>query len=408
MIAAMRNVWILALAQVFSACGTIMLVTFGGIVGTHITPVPALATLPLSMSILGLALSSIPAAVLMRRIGRKPGFIGSALMATGAALICAVSIAHESFAGLCLAGFLLGSNMAFVHQYRFAATEYVAELDAGRAVSTVMLGTLVAAWLGPELGDRLRLLGGWAEFSGSFVGLAVLFVLAALVLLTLGPPLPRATVEQAAPRPLRVIARQPRFVVALLAGLSSYVVMSFIMTATPISMHVVDGMSVAETKRVISTHLLAMYLPSLASGWLIRVLGIRMLMSLGIALMGACVAISTVVGHHFVHYLTGLALLGVGWNFLFVAGTTLLTTTYRPAERFGAQGLNDFTVFGSQAMASLAAGPAITLLGWEQLNLLAIPVLIAMAVAVWWLGDQSARNGATAPATAAGATSNKP
>ena len=388
-----------------------MLVTFGGIVGTHITPVPALATLPLSMSILGLALSSIPAAAMMRRIGRKRGFIGSALVATCAALLAATSIANESFVGLCVSGFLLGSNMAFVHQYRFAATEYVAEIDAGKAVSTVMLGTLVAAWLGPELGDQLRLLGGWAEFSGSFVGLSVLCLLAAIVLLALGPPSQRATVEQAPPRPLRVIAAQPRFIVALLAGLSSYVVMSFIMTATPISMHVVDGMSVAETKRVISTHLLAMYLPSLASGWLIRVLGIRLMMYLGVALMGVCVLISSVVGHHFVHYLTGLALLGVGWNFLFVAGTTLLTTTYRPAERFSAQGLNDFTVFGSQAIASLAAGPAITLLGWEQLNLLAIPVLLGMLLAVWRLGHHTThpdKNVATGVATTSGATSNNP
>ncbi|MCB1625165.1 MAG: MFS transporter [Pseudomonadales bacterium] len=407
----MRNVWILALAQAFSACGTIMLVTFGGIVGTQITPIPALATLPLSMSILGVALCSLPAAALMRRIGRKPGFVGSALVATCAALICAFSIAHESFIGLCVAGFLLGSNMAFVQQYRFAATEYVSELDAGRAVSTVMLGTLVAAWLGPELGDRLRLLGGWAEFSGSFVGLAVLLLLGALVLLALEAPLPRATVEQAAPRPLRVIAAQPRYIVALLAGLSSYVVMSFIMTATPISMHVLDGMSVGETKRVISTHLLAMYLPSLASGWLIRVLGTRMMMYLGIACMGTCVIISSVVGHHFVHYLTGLALLGVGWNFLFVSGTTLLTTTYRPAERFAAQGLNDFTIFGSQAIASFAAGPAITLLGWRPLNLIAVPVLVGMLFAVWRLGKHShqpARNGTAAAATASGATSNKP
>jgi MFS family permease len=382
----MRNVWILTLAQALSACGTIMLVTFGGIIGTHLAPTAAIATLPLSLSILGLALTSIPAALLMQRIGRKAGFVGSAVVAAGAAVLCAASIANEAFWGLCVAGFLLGANMAFVQQYRFAATEYVDAANAGRAVSTVMLGTLVAALLGPELGDRLRFMGGWPEFAGSFVALSMLCIGAAAILLFLGAPVARAVDNTQPARPLGEITRQPAFVVAVLAGLSSYAVMSFIMTATPISMHVIDGMSVGETKRVISTHLLAMYVPSLASGWLIRVLGIKPMMLLGLACMAVCVAIAAFVGQHFTHYLAGLALLGVGWNFLFVAGTTLLTTTYRASERFRAQGLNDFATFGSQACASLAAGPAITMLGWQSVNLASIPLMLLMTAAVVWLG----------------------
>jgi MFS family permease len=381
----MRNVWILALAQALSGCGTIMLVTFGGIVGTHIAPIPAIATLPLSLAVLGLALMSIPAALLMQRVGRKAGFIGSAIVATAAALLLALSVATEAFVGLCVAGFLLGANMAFVQQYRFAAAEYVDGPDAGRAVSTVMLGTLGAALLGPELGDRMRHLGGWPEFTGSFVALAVLCILGALVLLALGQPKVQTTVDASTPRSLGEIARQPAFIVALLGGLGSYAVMSFIMTATPISMHVVDGMSVSETKHVISLHLLGMYVPSLASGWLIRVLGIRPMMLIGLALMSICVVISAFVGHHFVHYVWGLTLLGVGWNFLFVASTTLLTTSYRSAERFRAQGLNDFVMFGSQACASFLAGPAITFLGWRIVNLASVPLIIIVTLAVFWL-----------------------
>ncbi len=381
----MRNVWILALAQALSGCGTIMLVTFGGIVGTHIAPFPAIATLPLSLSVLGLALTSIPAALIMQRVGRKAGFIGSALVATAAALLLAASVATEAFFGLCLAGFLLGANMAFVQQYRFAAAEYVEPDRAGRAVSTVMLGTLGAALLGPELGDRLRNLAGWPEFTGSFITLAVLCLLAALVLVALGQPRAHAAIDTSAPRSVGEIARQPAFVVALLGGLGSYAVMSFIMTATPISMHVVDGMSVSETKRVISLHLLGMYVPSLASGWLIRILGIRPMMLIGLALMAVCVAISAFVGQHFVHYVWGLTLLGVGWNFLFVASTTLLTTSYRSAERFRAQGLNDFVMFGSQACVSFLAGPAIMYLGWRTVNLASVPLILAVAIAVFWL-----------------------
>ena len=382
----MRDVWILALAQACAACGTIVLVTFGGIVGTALAPFPAIATLPLSLSVLGVALTSIPAALLMQRIGRKPAFIGSAVMAGGASLLCAASVAAASFTGLCVAGFLLGANMAFVQQYRFAAAEFVDEREAGRAVSTVMLGTLTAAILAPELGNRARLLGGWPEFTGSFVALAGVCALAALVLSALGRPAVRAVVMTQAARPLGTVARQPAFVTAVLAGVTSFAVMSFIMTATPISMHVVDGLPVDDTKSVISLHLLGMYVPSLWSGWLIRTLGVRPMMFAGLALMGVCVGISVVVGQHFIHYAVALVLLGMGWNFLFVAGTTLLTTSYAPSERYRAQGLNDFVVFGTPAVASLAAGPAIMRLGWSSLNLASVPLLVLMAGAVVWLG----------------------
>ena len=382
----MRDVWILALAQALAASGTIVLVTFGGIVGTTLAPSAAVATLPLSLSVLGVALTSIPAALLMQRIGRKPAFIGSAVMAVLASLLCAASVAAASFTGLCVAGFLLGANMAFVQQYRFAAAEFVDERDAGRAVSTVMLGTLTAAILAPELGHRARLLGGWPEFTGSFVALAGVCALAALVLTALGRPAVRAVVAVRAARPLAVVARQPAFIAAVLAGVTSYAVMSFIMTATPISMHVVDGMPIGDTKSVISLHLLGMYVPSLASGWLIRTLGVRPMMLAGLVLMAVCVAISAFVGQHFMHYASALVLLGMGWNFLFVAGTTLLTTSYAPSERYRAQGLNDFVVFGTQAAASLAAGPAVMRLGWPSLNLASVPLLVLMAAAVVWLG----------------------
>lgn len=393
----MRDVWILAVAQACAACGTIVLVTFGGIIGTELAPFPAVATLPLSLSVLGVALTSIPAALLMQRVGRKPAFIGSAVMATLAALLCAASVAQGAFAGLCVAGFLLGANMAFVQQYRFAAAEFVAEAEAGRAVSTVMLGTLAAAILAPELGNRARHLGGWPEFTGSFVALAGVCALAALVLLALDAPPVRAVTVTRAARPLAVVARQPAFVTAVLAGVTSYAVMSFIMTATPISMHVVDGLPVDDTKSVISLHLLGMYVPSLASGWLIRTLGVRPMMLAGLALMAACVVIGMFVGQHFVHYASALMLLGVGWNFLFVAGTTLLTTSYAPEERYRAQGLNDFVVFGSQALASLAAGPAITRLGWPTVNAASVPFLILMAAAVVWLGMARRPMAAAAP-----------
>lgn len=387
----MRDVWILALAQACSACGAIMLATFGGIIGATLAPTPAIATLPLSLSVLGTALGSIPASRLMQRIGRKPAFIGSALIGTFTALLCAFSVSRGSFAGLCLSAALLGVNMAFVQQYRFAAAEFVDTAQAGRAVSTVMLGTLAAAILAPELGDRMRLVGGWAEFTGSFVSLAGVLLVAAAVLTFLGPPRPRPVSTARPARALAEVARQPTFIAAVAAGVTAYAVMSFIMAATPISMRVVDHMSVAETKSVISAHLLGMFVPSLASGWLVRVLGVRGLMTAGLACMGLCVGIGVFVGQHFVHYLSGLVLLGIGWNFLFVSGTTLLTTAHTPEERFAAQGLNDLLVFGTQAVASLLAGPAIIRLGWPVLNAASVPLLVVMAGLVVWLGTRERR-----------------
>lgn len=379
---------LLTAAQALMGCGTIMLVAFGGIIGTHIAPHPALATLPLSLSILGVAATSLPAALLMQRIGRRRAFIGSACVAVIAALLCAWSVAAGSFPGFCVAGVLLGCNMAFVQQYRFAAAEYATPDRAGQAVATVLLGTLAAAIVAPSLGTAARHLGGWPEYTGSYVVLAFICAAGALLLTRLPDSTPVLAGDSAGARPLRQIAAQPDFQLAVAAGIASYAVMSFIMTATPISMHVHDGFSSGETTGVITAHLLGMYLPSLASPWLIARLGITGMMRWGVAAMAACIVISAWVGHEFVHYFSGLVLLGLGWNLLFVAGTALLTTTYSPGERFRAQGCNDLAVFGSQGTASLLAGTAMQTLGWQTLNLASAPLL---GVVLWLLWRRSRR-----------------
>ena len=378
----MRQVWMLALAQTFAQAGTIIFITYGGILGAQLAPSAGLVTLPLALSVFGVAATSFPAAMLMRSIGRRKAFISSALLAGLSALICAYSVAVQSFGGLCAAAVLFGSNMAFVQQYRFAAIDLVAPDQAAKAVATVMVGPLAAALLWPELGDRLRLIGGWPEFTGSFLVVAVLCLAAVVVLSQLPAMTLTASDTRYASRPLREILGNTHCRVAIFAGICSYAVMSFIMTATPISMHVIDALSVAETKRVISTHLVAMFLPSLFSGWLIQRFGLLRIMLAGVVCMTICVIGDTVAGHRFVHYLLSLALLGAGWNFLFVGGTTLLTGSYAPADRFRVQGINDLSVFGTQALASLLAGPAILYLGWGRLNLLTLPLLVLMAAAI--------------------------
>jgi predicted MFS family arabinose efflux permease len=252
---------------------------------------------------------------------------------------------------------------------------------ASRAIAVVMSGALVAAWLGPELAVRTADLVPAAHYAGSFYAGTGLYLIAAILLSRISPATRGAGNYASPPRRLAEIAAQPVFRVAVLAALTSYAVMSFIMTATPVSMHVVDGHGEVATARVIQIHLLAMYLPSLGSGWIIAKLGDRPVIVAGTLLMAVCVAIAAQGGHAAMHYGWALALLGLGWNLLFIAATTMLTRTYRTHERIQAQTLNDFLVFGAQATASLLAGLAVTTIGWEKLNLAVLPLLAAVLAA---------------------------
>jgi MFS family permease len=384
--AAMRPVWMLAATQALCMSGSFLFVLLGGIIGSQLAPTPALSTLPVSVLIAGLAASVIPAGALIHRFGRRVVFTASALQAAVGCVLAGYAITEGNFVHFCAAAFLFGANNAVVMQYRFAATEYVDAARAGRAISYVMCGALVAAWLGPEFAVRTSHLVPAAQYAGSFYAATALYLTAAAVLTQIPESVPASLIDPTPPRPLAEIASQPVFRVAVLAALASYAVMSFIMTATPISMHVVDGHDAVATARVIQVHLLGMYLPSLASGWIIAKFGDRPVIVTGALLMAACVAIATVAGHSVLHYGWALGVLGLGWNLLFIAATTLLTRTYRARERIRAQTLNDFLVFGAQATASLLAGVAVTHLGWERLNLLTLPLLAAVLVAVASLG----------------------
>ncbi len=386
----MRPVWMLSATQALCMSGSFLFVLLGGIIGSHLAPSPALATLPVSVLIAGLAASVIPAGALIHRFGRRTVFAGSALQAAAGCILAGHAITEGSFLLFCTAAFLLGANNAVVMQYRFAATEYVDKGRASRAIAVVLCGALVAAWLGPELAVRTAHLVPGAEYAGSFYAGTALYIAAAALLTRIPDSMAAALVDPTPPRRLKEIAAQPVFRVAVLAALVSYTVMSFIMTATPISMHVVDGHDAVATARVIQVHLLGMYLPSLASGWIIAKFGDGPVIVAGTLLMAVCVGIATVAGHGVLHYGWAPGVLGLGWNLLFIAATTMLTKTYRAQERVQAQTLNDFLVFGAQAVASLLAGLAVTTLGWERLNLATLPLLAAVLVAMLALGRRPA------------------
>ncbi|MFU8815254.1 MAG: MFS transporter [Pseudomonadales bacterium] len=389
-----RNLTILMTCQAIATGGTVLVVTIGGIVGGGLSPTAAFATVPLSLMVVGTALGAIPAAMLMRRIGRRWGFTVAALGAAAAAALGAAAVWQQSFAWFCVSTFLIGVKIAFSQQYRFAAAESVAPVQAGTAVSLVLLGAVGGALLGPAIATSGAGLIDGVLFAGSLLALAGLFLLAALLLTQLREPQPGETaVVPLAARPFSAVARQPLFLIAVLAGVVAQGVMTFIMTATPISMHVIDGFTLEQTAAVIRAHVLAMYVPSLVSALLIARLGVSRLMALGLGAFAATICIA-LQGHEYLHYWFSLLLLGVGWNFLFVSGTSLLLQSYRPAERFTAQATNDFCVFGVAALASLLAGSVVHLAGWDSVLWGSLPLVLLMALALIWLAGHQRRTAA--------------
>jgi MFS family permease len=379
----MNPLYLLTLAQALAACGSMTVVLVGGILGVTLAPTPALATLAPALAIVGLAATTIPAAMAMQRWGRRPVLVAAAVFASLAACVAALGVARDSFVLLCLGCLGVGMHNAFVQQYRFAATEWVPASEAGRAVSTIMLGTLAAAFLSREA--TLASENWWPghQYAGSFLALALLFLGTAALLLGLPRTEPaRAAVHDEPVRTLRELWAQPALRVAVLGSITAWVAMSFIMTATPVSMHSVDGHDFLATTGVIQAHLLGMYVPALFSAYVLRWLGVRRMLFSGCALMAACIGIAA-TGHHAVlHYGWALVLLGIGWNWMFVASTALLTDTYRPAERFKVQALNEFTTFGAQAASSLFAAGVLFAAGWERLNLMMVPLLCVLLVVV--------------------------
>jgi len=375
-----RTVAILSAAQALAASAGPFVMLAGGIVGESLAPSPLLATLPITALVVGLAAAAVPVALLIRRVGRRAGFvIGAGVSATGA-LVAAHATTAGSFAEFCAATFVMGAASACVQQYRFAAAESVAARNAGRAVSLVLVGGIIAGALGPEIGRLGRLWFG-TEFIGAFVLVAGVQIAAMALLSALripaatGPSVPHTQL------PFRTFFRRKAFRLAVIAAGSASAIMSFLMTATPVSMHVHDAHSIDDAGFVIQSHVIAMFAPSLVTGWLVDRLGVRRMMMAGVLAIGAAIAAAT-SGHSVWAYWTGLVLLGFGWNLLFIGATVLLTQSLEPSERFRGQGLNDFTVFSSQALASLAAGAVLHQFGWVAMNLAVVPVLLLVLVLI--------------------------
>ena len=377
-----RTLMVLVAAQCFGQTAAPILVLLGGIVGAQIAPSRDFATLPLAIMITGTAFATVPASMLMARFGRKTGFVSGSLLAILAGVIAAWSISEQNFAVFCLASFFIGNYITFLQQFRFAVAESVPIEDVPRCLSILMLAGIVAAILGPEVTRRFSSVEGLSEFAGSFLGLSALMTISLLILLLFfrNMPVQRGEVASDA-RPLPEILRQPNLLLAISSAVVGYTIMSLIMTATPVSMHEMDHHSLEDTTWVVQSHILAMYIPSLFSGFLVMRFGVIRIIQAGFLIMVACVLVGW-GKPELVHYWGSMVLLGIGWNFMFLGGTTLLTQTYRVSERFKVQALNDFLIFGLQAVGSLGAGMLLATLGWNGVMAFSVPWLVLLVLAM--------------------------
>jgi MFS family permease len=390
---AKHNVAVLAFANAVLGSQLAMNVIVAGLAGARLAADPALATLPLSILVLGSLLATPVVSLFMGRYGRRAGFLVGALAGGSGAAVSARALFAGSFELFLLGAALLGIYQATQGFLRFAAADTGSESFKPKAISWVFAGGLMSALIGPEI---VRLTSTWfpeAPYAGAYLVAIGVNVVGALGLLRLDIPRPaRAAGTVDGGRPLAVIVRQPAFIVAALAGMVGFASMSLVMTSTPLAM-VEHGFMAHHAADVVRWHILAMFAPSFFTGAVIVRFGRLPVIAVGLLLLGACgaIAASGVELHHF--YLA-LVALGIGWNFSFIGATALLGTTHTPAERAKVQGLNDFLVMGLVAAGSFGSGALLDAFGWTAVQYAMAPALVAALLGLAWLGLARARGGA--------------
>ncbi|WP_220718408.1 MFS transporter [Agarivorans litoreus] len=367
-------VWMLATCQALLTSGNILLVAVTGLIGQQLAPSAAWVTFPVAMQFLGLMLATIPASLIMGITGRKKGFVLGNLVGISGALLATYALYHQQFMLFSCATFLLGIGIGFGMLYRFAAVELCSEGQQPRAISAIMAGGVNAAVIGPSLAVYSQAWWPNQPFIGAFVGLLALYMVALILLLMIRfndtEASSQSTIDA---RPLREIVSSANYIVAVVAGVVSYFVMNLLMTATPLAMHH-HGYHFAQSASVIEWHVLGMFAPSFITGRLILKMGLFPTMLLGLALMFTCVVVN-LMGTSFIHFAVALTLLGVGWNFMFIGATQMLTQSYRLNEKAKAQAVNEFVVFSLVAISALSAGWLEQSLGWRVVNVSALPIL---------------------------------
>ena len=389
-----KNVALLACCQALAMSASSLVMTVTALVGTMLAADKTLATLPIAVAFGATMATTIPASLLMKWIGRRAGFSIGAGFGIAAGLICAKAIFDGSFPVFCAGAAFFGVATAHAFYYRFAAADTASEAFKSRAISLVLAGGLAAAFIGPELAKWTKDLFAPVLFAGGFLALSGLFTLVLVILQFVRIPRPSQEERSSSGRPLLVIARQPGCIVAILCAMVGYGAMNLVMTATPLAIIACDHPFEAAAM-VIQWHVAAMYAPSFFTGSLIKRFGVTPILLTGAGLVLGCVAFN-LSGVEVSRFWAALICLGVGWNFLFVGGTTLLTDCYRPEEKAKVQALNDFLVFGAVAATALASGALFHGFGWEAVNLGVVAPVVLVTIAAVWFGRRRGEAAVTA------------
>ncbi len=376
------TILLLALAQATYACSVLIVFSSASLVGLTIAPFRSLATIPITAFVVGSMLATVPASMLMRKWGRKPVFLGGAASAVVGSLIATWAIFNSSFTGFCLGTLLQGVFQATSSFNSFAATEVARPEDKALSISWVLTGGVISAVAGAYIARHTAHLYEPYAFAGSYMAAAMLAMVAIGIILTMQLPMPKAAEISGPQRSWPELLRQRKLVVAMAAAIVSYGLMSLMMTAAPVAMKDC-GFTTDDGTFVIQWHVLGMFVPSFFTGFLIKRFGVNLVTSVGLGIL-IVAGVTALSGISFTHFTAALVLLGLGWNFGFIGGTTLLTECYTPSERSKVQGVNNFAISAIQSVATLASGAMLTFLGWASVPLLVMPAALAMLALISW------------------------
>lgn len=372
-----RNIGLLSAVQALGGSSSSIIMSVAALAAVNFAPDPGVATLPTTAMIIGLALTTSSATMIIYRLGRTRGLMLGAFLGIPAALLASLAVVLANFYLFAAALFLVGASGAFMQQVRFAAADSVAPDLKSQAISWVLFGGVAAGFLGPQLSAMTRTWIPGSEYAASFLVIAVLSLSSLLVLTgtRLAPTITpgNSTLKG---RPLSVLLRRAEIITPMIGASLSYALMTLIMVAAPLAMVHLCGHSPTEAAGAIQWHVVAMFAPSFITGAIIKRLGAHLVTAIGLLLIIVC-AIVALNGISVAHFTAALILLGVGWNFGFIGSTTMLATSYRPEEAGRVQAVNEQVVFGASALASLGSGFLLQVLGWEAINILAIPVATA-------------------------------
>lgn len=378
-----KNVALLCATQALLFTNNTILIAVNGLAGYALASDKSLATLPVTSYVIGAALTTLPVSHLMRRVGRVNGFTLGTLIGILGALICGYAVYSNSFWTLCLGTLVMGIYNASGQYYRFAAADVASADFKSKAISLVLAGGLVGGVLGPQTSKFTKDLLP-AEFLGSYLALIGFCMVALTLQRMMNIPRLTETERRERGRPLMEIARQPSFIVAVMSGMVGYGVMNLLMTATPLAMKS-HAHPFSDAAFVIQWHVIAMFAPSFVTGSLIKRFGVRAILFTGVLLSLACVVIA-LSGVEVMHFWLALIMVGVGWNFMYLGGTTLLTETHAPSEKAKVQGANDMAIFITMAVSSASSGWLFTARGWEVMNYGAVPFLVLTGLAILFVG----------------------